>query len=255
VKAQTKKTTNLMVGAMIAVVVVAAAFWFLLLSPKREEAQKLDGRIHTLEFTLSQHRSEAAAAAAARRAFPGEYQRLVVLGKAVPGGDETASLLVQLSNLAGRAQVRFQDLSLSGASAEAEAVEVPEAGAGAFTSPTEAEASLLPLGATIGPAGLGVMPYELTFEGDFFQIAKFIESVDNLVRTSNANVAVNGRLITVNNFSLAPADTEGAGSKLQASFSVTTFLTPPGEGLTAGATPAGPEGEAALTSTITETTP
>jgi Tfp pilus assembly protein PilO len=249
VKAQTKKTTNLMVGTMIVVAVLAAAFWFLLLSPKREEAQKLDGRIHTLEFSLSQHRSEAQTAAAARRAFPREYQRLVVLGQAVPGGDETPSLLVQLSHLAAKAHVHFQNLTLSssGEGEESEAV------GGGFTSPTEAEAALMPLGATIGPAGLAVMPYELTFEGDFFQVAKFVESLDKLVKTHNQNVDVTGRLITVNSFSLTPED-EGS-SKLLATFSVATFLTPPGEGLTAGASPAGPEAEAELTATTTGTTP
>lgn len=252
-KAQTKKKTNLMVGTMIVVALLAAAFWFLLLSPKKEEAQKLDARINTLEASLSQHRSEAQAAAAARRAFPREYQRLVVLGKAVPGGDETPSLLVQLSHLAGKAEVGFQDLTLGGGSSEGEA---PETSAGGFTSPTEAEASLLPLGTSIGPAGLAVMPYELTFEGDFFQIAKFIEGLDKLVRTSNRNVVVNGRLITVNSFSLVPAEDEGGGSKLLASFSVATFLTPPGEGLTAGASSTGPEAEpTTLTSTTTGTTP
>lgn len=251
-KAQTKKTTNLMVGTMVVVAALAAAFWFLLLSPKREEAQKLGGRIHTLEFSLSQHRSEAQSAVAARRAFPREYQRLVVLGKAVPGGDETPSLLVQLSHLATKSGVSFQNLALSGGSGEGE--EPEPVGGGGFTSPTEAEVALLPLGASIGPAGLAVMPYELTFEGDFFQIAKFIEGLDKLVKTHNQNVDVNGRLITVNSFSLTPAEEEGGGgSKLLATFSVATFLTPPGEGLTAGASPAGPEAE--LTSTTTGTTP
>jgi Tfp pilus assembly protein PilO len=252
VKAQTKKTTNLMVATMVVVALLAAAFWFLLLNPKKEEAQKLDGRIHTVEFSLSQHRAEAEAAAAARQAFPREYQRLVVLGKAVPSGDETPSLLVQLSHLAGKAEVRFQDLTLSGGSGEGEE---PEASGGGFTSPTEAEASLLPLGAAIGPAGLAVMPYELTFEGDFFQIAKFIEGLDRLVKTSNQNVAVNGRLITVNSFSLTPVEDEGGSSRLLASFSVATFLTPPGEGLTAGA-PAAPEAEpTTLASATIGTTP
>jgi Tfp pilus assembly protein PilO len=241
-----------MVGGMILVAVLAATFWFLLLSPKREEAQKLDGRVQSLQASLAQHRSEAEAAAAARRAFPAEYQRLVVLGKAVPGGDETASLLVQLSHLAAGSEVGFQDLALNAGSSEGEAT---EASAGGFASPTEAEAALLPLGASIGPAGLAVMPYELTFEGDFFQIAKFIEGVDRLVKTTNQNVAVNGRLITVNSFSLTPAD-EAGGSRLKAEFSVTTFLTPPGQSLTAGAPAGGPETEpTTLTSTTTGTTP
>ena len=251
-KAQTKKRTNLVVVAMLVVVALAAAFWMVLLSPKREEAQKLSGQIETVESSLSQHRSEAAAAAAAKRAFPEEYARLVVIGKAVPSGDETASLLVQLNQLADRAGAKFETLNLESGGEEAPA----EAATGSAASPTEAEASLLPLGATIGPAGLAVMPYSLSFEGDFFQIASFIEKLDSLVKTNNADVAVNGRLITVGSFSLSPGEAdEGGSDRLTADVSVTTYLTPPGEGLTAGASPTGPEEVTTLTSSTTGTAP
>jgi Tfp pilus assembly protein PilO len=250
-KAQTKKRTNLIVVAMLVVAALAAAFWMMLLSPKREEASKLSGQIESLEASLSQHRSEAAAATAARKAFPEEYARLVVLGAAVPSGDETASLLVQLNHLARKAGASFETLTLE-SSGEA-AAEAPAAPA---SSPTEAEASLLPLGATIGPAGLAVMPYSLTFEGDFFQIASFTESLDALVKTTNRGVAVKGRLITVGSFSLSPAEgEENDSSRLKASFSVTTYLTQPGESLTAGASAAGPEEVTTLTSSTTGTAP
>ena len=249
-KAQTKKRTNLIVVAMLVVVALAAAFWMVLLSPKREEAQKLSGQIETVESSLSQHRSEAAAAAAAKRSFPQDYSRLVLIGKAVPSGDETASLLVQLNHLANEAEAKFETLNLEAAGGE-EAL--PEATAGTASSPTEAEASLLPLGASIGPGGLAVMPYSLTFEGDFFQIASFIEKLDNLVRTTNAGVTVDGRLITVGSFSLSPGEGEEDQARLSAEFSVTTYLTPPGEGLTAGASPAGPEEVTTLTSSTTGT--
>lgn len=251
-KAQTKKRTNLVVAAMLVVAALAAAFWMMLLSPKREEAQKLEGQINSVEASLAQHRSEAEAAAAAKRSFPRDYARLVVLGKAVPSGDETASLLVQLNHLATRAGASFESLTLEGGGEEAPAATSEAASA------TEAEASLLPLGASVGPAGLAVMPYSLTFEGDFFQVASFIESLDRLVKTSNREVVVNGRLITVGSFSLAPieGDEEGSSeSKLRATFSVTTYLTPPGQGLTAGASPSGPEEVTTLTSTTTGTTP
>ena len=51
---------------------------------------------------------------------------------------------------------------------------------------TEVEASLLPLGASIGTAGLAVMPYSLSFNGNFFGIAKFIGKVDALVESGKA---------------------------------------------------------------------
>lgn len=246
-KAQAKKTTNLVVGAMLVVAALAAAFWMFLLSPKREEAQKLGGQVETLEASLSQHSAEATAAAQAKRAFPQQYARLVVLGKAVPSGEETSSLLVQLNYLANRAGARFETLTLNEAGEAA-----PTATA---ASPAEASA-LLPLGASMGPAGLAVMPYSLSFEGDFFQIASFIESLDDLVRTTNKGVSVNGRLITIGSFSLVPAETEGgSGGRLRADLTVTTYLTPPGEGLTAGATPEGPEEATSLTSTTTGTAP
>lgn len=231
-KAEARKTTNLVVGAMLVVAAVAVAFWVLALSPKRDESARLGAEVEALEGSLAQHRAEAAAAAAARRSFSHDYQRLVVLGKAVPSDDDTASLLVQLNRIAARAGVRFQTLQLE-ASSEGEATASPGP-VGESVSPTEAAASLLPLGATIGPAGLGVMPYTLTFEGDFFKVADFIKGLDSLVETSSGrNVAVDGRLITVDGFSLVPSPEDGF-PRLQATFAVTTFLTPPSQEIPGG---------------------
>jgi Tfp pilus assembly protein PilO len=250
-RVQAKKKTNLAIGAMLVVGACAIAFWMLLLSPKRDEADKLAGQVTTLEASLSQHQSEAEAAEQARQRFAGDYQHLVVLGKAVPGDSETASLLVQINQIAAKSHVKFETLTLE--SAGGSETEAPAPSAEGAVSPTEAAASLLPLGASIGPAGLAAMPYSLTFQGSFFKIADFIEGLDNLVKTSNENVAVDGRLITVNSFSLAPG-AEGFPSLL-ATFSVTTYLTPPGQGLTAGASPAGPEAEGTLASMSTGATP
>jgi Tfp pilus assembly protein PilO len=238
-KAKEKKRTNLMVGAMLLVAVVAGAFWVLLLSPKREEASKLDAQVTQLEGSLAQHEGEIASAEEARGEFPTDYQHLVVLGKAVPGEDETASLLVQVNHIASDAGVRFQTLSLEASGSET-------------VSATEAAASLTPLGAAVGPAGLAVMPYKLAFTGNFFTIADFIKGLDSLVETTNEGVGVDGRLITVNGFSLAE-DSEAKFPDLQANFSVTTYLTPPSEGTTAGASPIGPEEESVATPASTTT--
>jgi Tfp pilus assembly protein PilO len=240
-KAKEKKVTNLMVGGMLLVAVVAGAFWILLLSPKREEASKLDAQVTQLEGSLAQHQGEIASAEEARGEFPTDYQHLVVLGKAVPSDDETASLLVQINHIASDAGVRFQTLSLEASSSESESEASPAAAAGGETvSATEAAASLMPLGAAVGPAGLAVMPYKLAFTGNFFTIADFIKGLDSLVKTTNEGVGVDGRLITVNGFSLAE-DSEAKFPDLQATFSVTTYLTPPSQGTTAGALPTGLE--------------
>lgn len=233
-KAETKKTTNLVVGGMVVVAVIAIAFWMLLLSPKRHEVSKFEAQVSQLEESLAQHESEVATAEEARKQFPVDYERLVVLGKAVPSDDETASLLVQVSRIAEATGVRFQMLKLE--SGESEAPEAAPTSAGESVSPTEASASLSPLGATVGPAGLTVMPYSLTFQGDFFKVADFIKGLDSLVKTTNENVGVNGRLITINGFSLRE-DPNAKFPMLLANFSVTTYLTPPAAEPPAGAAP------------------
>ncbi|HEU4392357.1 MAG TPA: hypothetical protein VFR04_01840 [Solirubrobacterales bacterium] len=232
-----------MIVAMIGVVLLAVAFWMVLLGPKREEADKLGAEIEQVQSSLATHEAEADQAEEAREEFPVDYRQLVVLGKAVPSDDDTASLLVQLNRIAEDADVSFRNLALEEASGEPAAAPVPEAPAAAAApgaaSPTEVAASTLPLGATIGPAGLGVMRYVLTFDGEFFEIADFIKGLDSLVATENAKVSVDGRLLTINGFLLEAAPNSNFPA-LEATVSVTTYLTPPEQGVTGGATPATP---------------
>lgn len=243
------KTKNVVIGAMLLLVVVAFAFWTMALSPKRDEATKLGAQVKKLETSLAQHQAEVEVAEEARKEFPVAYQQLVVLGKAVPGDDETASLLVQLNRVSEKAHVRFETLLLEPGSGSESEAGVPTSANGEPVSPTEASASLLPLGATVGSAGLAVMPYKLTFQGDFFRMADFIKGLDELVKTTNEKVAVDGRLITVNGFTLEEA--EAGFPDLEATFVVTTYLTPPSQDLTAGASPEGPEGVTSVPASTT----
>jgi Tfp pilus assembly protein PilO len=236
------KSSNGLIVAMLGVAALAVAFWMLILSPKRDEASELKVQASHLQEELAQHTAEASQAEEARQEFPVDYQQLVVLGKAVPGDDDTASLLVQLNRISKNAGVRFQTLVLAQAEGGEEVTPPPapeSTDASGLVPPTEVAAATLPLGAAIGPAGLAVMPYTLTFTGDFFQIADFIKGLDSLVETENEEVDVTGRLITVDGFSLAPSDDEGF-PQLKGSFTVTTYLTPPEEGVTAGASPTAP---------------
>jgi len=237
--------SNRIIVAMLGVVALAVVFWALLLSPKKEEVSKLDKQVVQQEESLSLHQAEVQAGLAAEKAFPVAYQQLVVLGKAAPADDETASLLVQLNRIARHSKVRFQSFVLAPASdAEPEPTEAPAPPAPgeavSYPSPTEVSASTMPLGASIGPAGLAVMPYTLIFKGSFFHVADFIHGLDALVKTKNEEVDVTGRLITINGFDLAE-DPSKSFPFLEATFTVTTFLVPPEQGVTAGATPTSPE--------------
>lgn len=249
-------SANRLIVSILVVAAAAVAFWMLALSPKRERADELGSQVNQLKISLAEAQSRATEAEAARRDFPADYRQLILLGQAVPASDETSSLLVEINHVAERSKVKFQSIALSASGeattasalpAPATAAPAPEGGgaessavpASATVPPTEAAASLLPLGATIGPAGLAVMPYTLTFSGDFFHVADFIKGIDSLVGTGRSDVSVDGRLITLDGFTLS-GDAERGFPYLNATFSVTTYLTPPSQGLTAGASPAAP---------------
>lgn len=237
---------NRLIAAILLVAILAGGFWILILSPKRQEANDLGVEVEQLQSSLATAQSRAAEATAAKQEFPADYRKLVVLGKAVPGGEETSSLLVELNRVAKRAGVKFQSIQLSsegGGSGSEAASTAPQAGPSApvtSTVPaTEAAAALLPLGAAIGPAGLAVMPYDLTFSGSFFHVADFIHGIDSMITTSKSGTAVDGRLVTLDGFVLTENGEKGFPD-LSANFSVTTYLTPPGQGVTAGASPSSP---------------
>jgi Tfp pilus assembly protein PilO len=270
--------SNRLIVSILAVAALAIAFWMLALGPKREQADELSSQAEQLHASLTEAQSKVAEAIVARREFPADYRQLVTLGQAVPADDETSSLLVELNQVATASKVKFDGLQLSSegetaptTTTPAPAPETPpsapaEGSTGAVPAattipPTEAAASLLPLGASIGPAGLDVMPYNLTFSGDFFHIADFIKGIDSLVHAGGSRVAVDGRLVTLDAFALS-ANAEKGFPHLDATFSVTTYLTPPEQGVTAGATSTAPPAittpagasAAATESTAAETT-
>jgi Tfp pilus assembly protein PilO len=265
----------------VVMAIVLALFFFKVVSPKREKASSLGKDITALQAQVDQERSDAQLGEAARQNYPAYYGRLVVLGKAVPGQGDQASLLVQLNAVADRNHVDFRGLSLNTASAQSGTAApstssssssssssstttsttsttstTPSAsgssGSSTSTTPspstpasaTEASAANLPLGAVVGSAGLATMPYDMSFTGSYFDVANFLKGVDDLVHLrESGQMAVDGRLLTVDGFSLSPSPAAKPGDPnplLQVDLAVTSYVTPPTEGLTGGASPSGP---------------
>lgn len=233
---------------------VGAAFWFMLLSPKREEATKLDDDIAQVRSEVDQAEATVAVAEQARADYESNYRTVVTLGKAVPSEADSPSLITQLQTLADRAEVDFRELEL--ASAGSQPAQPPTqqtttdqnqaAPGGATTASaagpapaTESSAAALPLGATVGPAGLPIMPYKLIFRGDYFEMADFLAGLDAMVAADGKALEVGGRLMTINGFTMAPPQGDPEGP-LTMELLMTTYVTPDSQGLTAGATPAAP---------------
>lgn len=252
------KATDRTILIALGILGLLAAAWFLVISPKRDEVGKLDDEIAAVRTSLSEQQQLVALANQAKQDYDTDYSDLVVLGKAVPEEEDTSSLFVELESLADRSGVGFDSIELtSGAASSAPpppAAETAtdenaddESAVPSTPVATEAAAALLPIGATIGPAGLPVMPYSIKLTGDFFQIADFLAGVDALVKTTKSAPVSDGRLITVDGFELA-ADGTDTSNALDATLTVTTYVAPADQGLMGGATPAAP---APATSTTT----
>src|SRR5262245_33275843 len=115
----------------VVMAVALAAFYFMVVSPKRDKASELGKDVNKLKAQVSQQQQIAEFGEQARNDFPTYYGRLVVMGKAVPAGADTASLMVQLSSIAGHTNVDLRGITLAdsgNASGAAKSTEGEKAG-------------------------------------------------------------------------------------------------------------------------------
>jgi Tfp pilus assembly protein PilO len=211
--------------AVVGTVLAAAAFWFLVLSPKREEATTLRADVDKARQNLQAAKQLLATHQQAKATYKEAYASVVRLGKAVPADDDVRSLMVQLDAAADRAGVDFRSIQVGGA-------------ASAPADPGKASSAQLPPGATVGPAGFPMMPFNFTFQGSFFRLEDFFNRLERFVTARNQQISVTGRLLTLESLKLEPSS-EGF-PKIKATVGATSYLVSPLEGITGGATPQGP---------------
>ena len=247
---------------VIGLVGLLGAYWFLALAPKRQKLSKLDTEVATAKQTLQTTQQEKVQFAQAQVQFPTLYASLGRLGKAVPSSEDVPSLLVQLNHAAAMANVDFRSIDLKldlagqlgGSAASAAAPTAPSPGGatgasgaqGATATSSSTSAAAAPGGATATSstataaptATLQPLPFQYKFKGDFSHLEDLIHNVTSLVQSRNSQIAISGRLVVIQGFSM----TRGKVTILAA-----TYMLPADQGLLAGATPAGPAGATAAT--------
>jgi Tfp pilus assembly protein PilO len=228
---------GLIIGLLLTIV-AGYGFFHFALAPKREQADALQSQIDQQQQQLDAANALLAANSTARDRYQSSYASVVRLGKAVPADDDVRSLVVQLESAARRSGIDFSSIQLNAAAA---------ASTGAATT-----ATTLPPGATVGPAGFPVMQFAFRFRGQFFRLGDFFQRLHGFVKSSKDGVSVTGRLLTLDSLKLEPA-AEGF-PKINATVNATSYLVSPLEGLTAGATAAGPAGATATGGTGAPTT-
>ncbi len=244
------KSTDRTILLILPALALLIAFWMLVISPKKGEAGDLEAQVAELQSSLSVAQSEVSAGEAAKTSFRRNYADVVSLGAAAPSDDDQATLVYDMSQLGKENNVRFRSFHVTAGSGDATAA----APAATDATATETAVATLPLGATVGSAGLPVVPYDFNFFGNFFDIADFFGALDDQVDVFDGSKGpeVRGRLMTIDGFALSANPRKGFPA-VQADFSVTTYVVPADQGVSDGATPTGPAAAATPATTVTST--
>jgi Tfp pilus assembly protein PilO len=212
---------RIVIGALAAVVALAA-LWFVGLAPKRKAIAAADTKIAAQQQRLQQAQNVLAQGVAAKREYRANATAVARLGKAVPADDDTASLVYQLQSVAKGAKVVFKSIKVNpGTGAAAATATGTTTGAAA----SQVAAAALPPGSTVGTAGLPTMPFTFVFEGSYLDMQRFIARVHDLVKAQGTNVAVTGRLLTVDGISLGNIQNDSS-AKVRATIAATAYLSP-----------------------------
>ncbi|HEV2819648.1 MAG TPA: hypothetical protein VGW11_03990, partial [Solirubrobacteraceae bacterium] len=153
----------------------------------------------------------------ARDEYRENYAVLAAVGKAAPAEDATATLLFQIGATARTEKVDFRSFTAG------------QAPGGAPTAEATAEAT----------QALPAEPFSFDYVGPFFRLSDFLGGLQRYVKVTEERVAVDGRLLRIDGFTLGEAE---AGKPPKVSIQATAFTLPEGQSALGGATPGGPAG-------------
>lgn len=225
------------VGGVATVVAVLAGFWLLVLAPKRADLRAANAAIVQAESRRDAAVAGAEQAEQAKARYQSDYATVARLGKAVPADDDVASLLYQLETLARANRIDFRAVKLT-ATATAPATAAPVATSGddkkrddGATAATAPAVSHAPPGSVVGSAGLLTVPFTFSFDGDYLRLQRLLKAMDALAKNDNGQISVQGRLLTIDGFSLA-ASAKGF-PRVKAIVSATAYIAPETDGAAA----------------------
>ncbi len=221
----------------VIVLAILGAGWMLVVSPERKQASEQSTQLATAESQLASAEGQLSGARAAQSQYAAAYASVVSLGKAVPPGQEVASLIYELSAASNRKKVDFTSIT---------------SGSSGGSSSAAATAA-----ATATPTGFTQMPFTFVFDGSFFDLEHLFSQLNHFTtRSAKGSLEVSGRLLTIQSVKLSPLSEGKSGAgELSGTISATAYELPGGQGLTGAATPTSPTGAAASSATTTTTAP
>jgi type IV pilus assembly protein PilO len=155
---ETRKWT---LGAVAIGLVIALAGWFLLIAPKRAEVADIQASTEAQEQTNTQLQTDIEVLKQQHKDLPEKQAEFAALQTKIPNSADMANYIRSMQQLAAKAGVGFTSLA-----------------------PSEPA----PLGGTADPSGalpldtLAAMNLEMAVSGDYFQIVKFMNSLETAPR-------------------------------------------------------------------------
>ncbi len=222
---------RLMLIGIVALAVLVGA-WFTTVAPQREKAAKISAEVETARQQLASAESAADSAKNAQAQYSNAYASLVSLGQAVPASAETPGLIYTLDRATHSRNVNFTSIT-----------------SGTSGSPSSAASAAAATAATQNTA-FSQEPFTFVFNGSFVDLYKLLDQLEGFtVQTSKGALHVNGRLLTIDSVSLAPASSGSTPGKsksprLTGTISATAYVLPAGATPLGGATPSSPAGAA-----------
>jgi hypothetical protein len=197
-----KPSQKLLAGVIAGALALGAlASYFLLISPQNSKAAELGKEAEAVRAELTQRR---ALSLEARQIEPIRVADLFRLTKAIPDEVDMPGVILELNRIARETGIRFD--------------------------------SITPQAPADSASGYQVVPINLVFQGNYFELSDFMFRVRSLVGVRGGRLDATGRLFVVD--SVAFSEGVKKFPQIQATLTVSAFVY--GTAASAGATPTAP---------------
>lgn len=189
------KTRDIGILIGLGVVVLLVAWYFLLLGPKRDDIAQTDRQLEQEQKTFEDNQAKVRRIGEERNAARQTMAELFKLNKLIPVNAQVPSLIVELQQSATEAGIKFLKIE-----------------------PGETIA---------GTEGNTVVPFEMKFQGDFYDVNDFLYRIENYARMEGNDVNVSGRLLSVVVIDLQEPSLEPKFPQVLATMNVNAYMTSP----------------------------
>jgi hypothetical protein len=199
-----------------------ALYWMVLLNPAMSRKADLQEPLAKAQTERDAAVARAAELESAKARYESDYREMVKLVRAIPQSVRVADLMRELSNAADGTGIEFNNITMG----------APNTGAAAGGTDTQTVADTAPVD------GLDAVPVQLTFTGEFFGLADLFHRVQRFVTMANHDLQIRGRLIKIDDLTLASS----SFPDITATLGATVYMAAGGDDPAAKATAVGPPG-------------